>query len=204
MKKRSNIIILIAMIIVASCLVGTIGIGHFLMPMDEPSFAEAIIVVSGGGEERLNKGIELYEEGYSDLLVLSGDALDPTSPSNAEVMKEQALEEGIPIDAILLDTESKTTFENARNVKKVLEEYGLKEPYSLILVTTEYHQRRLLQNFKEVYNDSETVTFINQPADVKYWGPNTWWLHKKGLSITVTECIKVLWGVFTGKMSGLE
>lgn len=180
----------------------SIGLGHYMMPVDALAPADAIIVVSGGSGERVEKGIELMQNGYADYLVFSGDAFDVASTSNAEVMKMWAIREGIAESNILTDSQSRTTYENAYYVRQLLNENGLKEPSTLILVTSSYHQRRLYQNFREIYKDLPSVTFINQPAEVSFWSENSWFLHKKGIDLTVREAIKIFWGEMTGHFSG--
>jgi uncharacterized SAM-binding protein YcdF (DUF218 family) len=177
-------------------------VGGYLAPVDRVEYADAIIVVSGGGDERLEKGIDLMLGGYAEVLVLSGDARDPESPSNAEVMKAQAIQSGVDPEKILLENESKTTYENAYYVRKLLEEHGVFAYDRLILVTTSYHQRRLLQSFEEMYHDKPEIEFINQPADVAFWSENTWFLNKKGIDLTFGEFVKIIWGKLTGQLTG--
>ena len=141
--RRSLKITLITIMVLLTFLISSIyGVGYWMMPVDVPVQADAIIVVSGGGDERLDKGIELFNEGYSDIIVFSGDAIDPDSPSNAEVMRDIAISYGIPKDSILIDPDSKTTNENAKNVKSILEKNGI-NPKVLILVTSSKFQESI-------------------------------------------------------------
>ena len=182
--------------------IALLTVGGYLAPVDQIEHADAIIVVSGGGDERLEKGIDLMLQGYAEVLVLSGDARDPESPSNAEVMKAQAIQEGVDPEKILLENDSKTTYENAYYVRKLLEENIAFSYDKLILVTTSYHQRRLLQSFKEIYHDRSEIVFINQPAYVAFWSPNTWFLNRKGIDLTFREFVKIMWGKLTGQLTG--
>lgn len=200
MNKFLKVVLLSVMATIILFFTTVLGVGNWMMPVDQPAEADAIIVVSGGGDERLEKGIQLYNDGYSDIIVFSGDASDPASPSNAEVMRAKAIEEGVPASAILIEPESKTTYENAVNTKRMLEANDITHD-TLILVTSSYHQRRLLQNFQHVYR-KESITFINQPASVTFWAPNSWWLNDQGFTITAKEFLKVAWGAMTGNLTG--
>src|SRR5689334_14723832 len=55
--------------------------------------ADAIVAISGGNTSvRAAEAIRLYKEGWADTLIFSGAAADTTGPSNAAVMRAQAIE----------------------------------------------------------------------------------------------------------------
>lgn len=172
-------------------LVGTIfvlaiiGISVFLAPNDlakcdlEPSVAEgcaavdAIVAVSGGDTAaRAKSAIELYKNGWAEILIFSGAAADPNSPSNAASMRKLAIENGVPAGAILLDEVSNTTKQNAENSAKILASRNLKK---VILTTSPYHQRRVILEFQAV---APNVEFRSSPAADSSW--NWWWISPVG------------------------
>jgi len=118
--------------------------------------AEAIVVLGGGlksdgslgksTEERIRYGIFLYEIGFARYLILSGGDVVKGSVE-AEKMCELALGSGIPRKAIMEESHSLNTYENALYVKKILKEYNIKG--KLILVTSPYHMRRAFDCFKK-------------------------------------------------------
>jgi len=149
--------------------------------------ADAIIAVSGGNTSvRTSEAIKLYKNGWADLLVFSGAAQDEYSPSNAEVMRAQAIEQGVPSDSILIEPTSRTTHQNAGNAEQLLDEYNVNQ---IIVVTSPYHQRRAGLEFQRL-SDS-TLQVRNHPAgddpDWSMW----WWLTPRGWWLAVGELIKV-------------
>ncbi len=139
--------------------------------------ADAIVVVSGGDTAaRTAEGIKLFQQGWSDYLVLSGAALDKSGPSNAEAMKRQAEAAGIPGYAILVDEDAVNTQQNAENTQSIIRD---REFQDVILVTSGYHQRRASLEFNKL---ADGVTIRNYPVSDSDWGwywwatPRGWWL----------------------------
>lgn len=169
------------------------GLGFFLSPQSEVKQADAIVVVSGGQTTtRAEKGIELYKQGLAEYIVFSGDALDD-GPSNATAMREQAIEAGVPVRSILIDSDSQNTYQNATNSKKLLEEISAK---NIILVTSPYHQRRTSDTFSNVlgkdYQIQNVSSFDNR------WSKAQWWNTDFGRNISISELQKLLYIYVTG------
>ncbi len=91
--------------------------------------------------ERLNRAAELLREGKFRTIIVSG-GLDPgASLTESEGMRNYLLEQGIAPEAVLLEGESTTTYENLLFSKRVMEQHGL---HSATIVTHEYHAARAL------------------------------------------------------------
>lgn len=185
-------------------LVLVLTIGAFLGPDDLRSCgnrpgerppcqaADAVVAISGGDTSaRTAEAIRLYQNGWAKKLVLSGAALDDLSPSNAAVMRHQALEAGVPADAILIDQDSRTTLQNAAFVHQIFKDNNIK---SIILVTSAYHQRRASLEFGR-YQDIE-VRNHPVPSD-RQWSA-LWWLTPGGWWIAGSEIAKII-GFYLGE-----
>lgn len=157
------------------------------LPVSDPlKKADAIIVVSGGDTRgRTMHGIDLYQQGYAPKLIFSGAAADPRSASNAKAMLAIAASRGVPVEAIELDEAARDTKENASSTKAIASSHK-----TIILVTSDYHQRRVSREFKKAYGDA--TEFINSPAKDKNWGRKSWFLTPYGWWISLTEPIKLL------------
>ena len=130
--------------------------------------ADAVVAVSGGDTSaRAAEAIKLYENGWSDIIIFSGAAADTSGPSNAKVMKQQALNAGVPSEAIYLDETSATTEENAVATKDIFNARGIK---SAIIVTSAYHTRRVGLEF-----DKRTTAYIRRHVAPDDSGWNAWW-----------------------------
>ena len=149
--------------------------------------ADAIVAISGGDTRaRTTEAISLYQHGWAKKIIFSGAAFDPDSPSNADVMRQQALESGVPVSAIVLDTTSRSTQQNASNTSTIFEQNDIK---SVILVTSAYHQRRAYLEFKKY---SPEVAVRNHPiANDDQWS-GLWWLTPQGWWLAGGELVKIM------------
>ena len=115
--------------------------------------ADAIVVlgcqlVSGGRpSERLRRrvslGVGLYRDGAAPLLLMSGGGAGPAT--EASVMRDLAREAGVAETAVLLETESRNTFENAAYTARVLRGMGKTR---IILVSDRMHLPRAARLFR--------------------------------------------------------
>lgn len=177
-----------------------VGLGAYLGPdgmkncgivptvdSDDCAKVDAIVVVSGGDTQaRTAQGIELFQQGWSNYMVLSGAAADKSGPSNAEAMKNQAIEAGVPESLIMLDETSENTKENASNSINIFKEYRIK---SVILVTSAYHQRRAGLEFgQRAHNE---IKIINHPVKSDNQWDGWWWMRPSGWYLAVSELAKI-------------
>jgi uncharacterized SAM-binding protein YcdF (DUF218 family)/glycosyltransferase involved in cell wall biosynthesis len=118
-----------------------------------PRHADTIVVFAGGvGEsgkagggyqERVARAVELYRAGHAPRLVFSsGYAF---AFAEADVMRQLAVELGVPPSAIVLETQAASTYENVVFVARILQAGGWQ---SAILVTSPYHTRRALLTWR--------------------------------------------------------
>ncbi|HEU0266547.1 MAG TPA: YdcF family protein, partial [Candidatus Saccharimonadaceae bacterium] len=186
-------------VIIAGFLLVVLAIGAYLGPNDlrgckaTPSghapcqAADAIVAVSGGDTSARAAGaIALFQNGWGNVLIFSGAASDPSSPSNATVMKRQALAAGVPASKIFVDTTSMTTEQNAANVHTIFETHNI---HSVILVTSAYHQRRAYLEFTK-FNPGVSVRNSPVPQDDQW--SNLWWLTPTGWWLALSELVKIV------------
>ncbi len=150
--------------------------------------ADAIVAISGGNTpERALEAIELFKLGWGDKLIFSGAAKDTSGPSNAEVMKRQAIDAGVDPKDILIETFSQTTKQNATKTSNVFERYGITD---VILVTSPYHQRRASLEFETATDNS--VILRNHPTTHDEDWSNWWWLTPRGWWLAGGEVVKII------------
>lgn len=152
--------------------------------------ADAIVAVSGGNTDvRAAEAIRLYKQGWSDTLIFSGAAADKSGPSNAEVMRRQAIAAGVPPSHIKVESMSQTTKQNAERVKQLLVEVGSGSAQRIILVTSPYHQRRASLEFRVLAGDG--ITIINRPTPNDPDWSIVWWLTPRGWWLAGGELAKI-------------
>jgi len=86
--------------------------------------------------ERVEAGVALYLDGTVSQLIMSGDGNASEGYSEPEVMKQIAIDMGVPADAILVDPLGIDTYSSCLRARDV---YGVT---SMIVVSQEFHLAR--------------------------------------------------------------
>ena len=81
-------------------------------------------------KDRVETGIELYEDEKVSALIMSG------AENESKAMKNYAIEEGVPEEAIIEDPSGLNTFQSIENISEL--------DRSIIIVTQRYHLPRAL------------------------------------------------------------
>ena len=87
--------------------------------------------------DRMAVAVDLYEKGWADRLLLSGDNSGPAY-NEVGAMETFALDRGVPAEALLLDNEGFNTDASIRRAKEV---FGMEQ---VVIITQEYHLFRAL------------------------------------------------------------
>jgi uncharacterized SAM-binding protein YcdF (DUF218 family) len=161
--------------------------GSWLAVEDPLEKVDAIVAISGDTGARANTAITLWKAGWAPIIVFSGAAIDPASVSSAEIMRREALRQGVPEAATLVEPASATTEENADEVAKLMLQRKMR---SAILVTSPYHQRRAALEFDRAFAPSG-LTFRNYPARDPEWNAFLWWRTEPLRSRTLLELVKL-------------
>ncbi len=111
-------------------------------------------------------GVDRFAEGHAPRLVLSGGdgTITGEGPKEAVEMRRLAIRLGVPEEAVLIDDRSRTTYENALGVKRVL------EGGSILLVTSASHMARAAGLFRK---QGFTVTPAPCTYRLQAW-PDVW------------------------------
>lgn len=110
---------------------------------------DAIIVLGSGTDgdgvlgysarRRVAAAVQLLKAGQARKLILSGGIIESEMPPIAAVMQEHAIGLGAPAETLLVETRSRTTFENLRFSFEIAETEGLER---LGIVTDAFHLER--------------------------------------------------------------
>jgi uncharacterized SAM-binding protein YcdF (DUF218 family) len=148
--------------------------------------------------DRFIEGLRLKEAGrVSHILISSGNGnLQQSSFREAAWVQGVLKEFKLPDTAILIEQNSRNTFENAAFSKQVLEKAHLPPPY--LLVTSAWHMRRSLYIFKKAGIDviaypsgriSENAKFQFADYMIPDAGTLLWWntYLKEFIGLTVAH-----------------
>jgi uncharacterized SAM-binding protein YcdF (DUF218 family) len=144
------------------------------LPLAEIPTAEAIVVLGGATRsalpprptvdlneagDRVIYAAQLYRQNKAPILVLSGGRIDwkGSGPSESGDMASVLTSIGIPQAAIVQEPDSLNTYQNAVNVKKILDSRGIRR---VLLVTSAIHMPRSLLIFRH-----QGIDAIPTPTD---------------------------------------
>lgn len=175
-KRRNRMIILTSCIII-TILIFNLNAGKLLVIDDEePQKSDAIIILSGS-EGRLEKGVELYQEGYGDYFILTNS--NEFTENEINLMRSN-----IPKEKIIYEDKADSTYTNATLTLNIMTERNFK---SAIVITNDFHTSRSKYIFNKIYKDKEiNLTYI---ASEKY-NAAYWWKSKESRQFVLSEYIK--------------
>lgn len=170
--------------IVAYTLAGTLE-GQYL-PVDGAQIQANAIVVLGGtvqpaisprthvelgqAGERVMEGFRLYKAGMAPVIVATGGGIDFISRDHREGddIKTLLMELGVPSSAILAESESRNTHENALKTRTIFDQYAIGK--TIVLVTSAMHMPRSVSVFTKA-----GFTVYPAPADFMAAGDEYSW-----------------------------
>ena len=149
----------------------------FLCVDSGPVKADVIVVLGGGSHERPERAAELFKEHAAPRIIISG-------LGDYEINRRLLIAAGVPANAIELETQSRTTRENAQFTDKLLRE---QKQRGVILVTSWYHSRRALACFRHY---APEIRFYSRPS--YFASARADWSHHRIGSRIRLEYVKLL------------
>ena len=161
--------------IVSNVLVGYVESQQPVVAILKLPRASAIVILGGGmtgtrwpadieqpadlglAADRVWYGAKLFHAGKAPVIIVSGGRFLGQGMSEPEAMELFLLDLGVPQSAIVQESRSRTTTENARYTAKLLRSFGKK---SILLVTSASHMQRARQHF-----DKEGLRVIPAATD---------------------------------------
>lgn len=147
------------------CLATVISIDNFIIKSTEEYIYEDIteetdydcIMILGCGvdgeqpslmlTDRLELGIELYKKGYAPKIIMSGDH-GREEYDEVNVMKNYAIELGVPSEDIFMDHAGFSTYESMYRAKEI---FNVKK---MLIVTQKYHLYRAIYDARALGIDA--------------------------------------------------
>ncbi|OMD98688.1 hypothetical protein BSK54_22055 [Paenibacillus odorifer] len=156
--------------------------GRFLALSQTPKNADVIIVLSGG-YNRVETASDLFKKDYASFVVLSN--VNGFAGSLGDMLTT-ALSLEIPSDVILSENDAKSTYENAKLTLPILKDNNFS---SAIVVSSDFHMRRVKFNFDRVYKNSGIeITYIGVESG---YNSKSWWSNKYSRETTFDEYVKL-------------
>ena len=136
----------------------------------KPEKSDAILILGYALEDglypdewlrlRLQKGLDLFNEGYGNYIIVSG-GIGPTDQIPVAIaMKSWLLEREVPEDRILTEEKSNTTYENIVFSKEIMADKSID---SVVVVTNDFHiYRSMLIAKAHLPNCSGSPSYTNR------------------------------------------
>jgi uncharacterized SAM-binding protein YcdF (DUF218 family) len=146
-------------------------IKQILFNVPDESYSEADCIVVFGchlkemTDERINCALEILKIKKIDKILLTGGIGVLGDFNESEYMKNLLLENGIDESRILVENKSTTTEENIINSIEILKANELVDNKNLVLLSNEYHLRRIGMEFKKQLKDIECKFIYEYPKD---------------------------------------
>ena len=182
MSKANKVVVkLLCILLPVLLLISFLSAGKFLVIYDEPKKVDVIVVLSGEAG-RLEQGLKLYELGYAENIILSNS-------SAFNISKNLLL--NIPKNHLFLEDKAMSTYDNAVFTKEIMDRQLFD---TAIVVSTDYHMRRVKWNFERVFKKYDhKLIYIGSQTGYK---PTIWWSQSHSVKMTIAEYIKMFGNVF--------
>lgn len=145
-----------------------------------PNRTDAIVVLTGG-KGRAEEGLRRLRKGASRTLILSGvnegAGLDSIYRRKDKIGERER-------QSIILEKNSRSTYENAVEVNKIVRRQKLK---SILLITSVYHMKRAHYTFRKVI--PKEVEIIPLAVSSPNYDEEKWW-GAKSLGLLAPEFVK--------------
>lgn len=161
---------------------GFIGDVREIDAIEAKGKADAIVVLTGG-LGRTEVGLNLLSSDTAGVMVLSGVHEDAELNSiffNKKLNEKDRLR-------IILEKRSRSTIENAIEVRRIFEEKGFR---SMVLITSGYHMKRALYIFRRVM--PEDYVIMPYSVDSPNFDGTRWW-GSRSLGLLTVEFLKFYW-----------
>ena len=176
-------------------------ITEFIFLEDLPEKADLIIVPGNTWPQPARRAAALYHEGMAPYIVVSGryskgqqtfagaacegDRYKGAYMTEADFLTDVLIREGVPETAVLQERKAEFTLENARYIRRLLEEKKMTVKKALICCQA-FHARRCRMYFEYVFQDTD-VEFLMCPAVTQGISRCSWMESQKGLDTVLRE-----------------
>lgn len=163
----------------------------YLSEEDELEKSDLIFVFGSKTPLRIEKAVELYNQGISKLIVVSGRGPsygEGSAPTEAAIYAQIASEKGIPEKDIMAEEKSITIPDNVRSSLNLFDSKNISFG-SIILVNSPYTQRRGWAHFKKYLPDGIKLIRVNCETGDQY-KRDSWYRNPAGIDVIAGEYLK--------------
>jgi len=176
------------------------NLGQWLVVNDEVKESDVILVLMGSVYDRILEAVDLYDEGYSDRIVLINSYIAAKdiivnrgikAYGGTMLSKMAAMDLEIPEeDIIVLDGNSRSTQDEAMTFREYIKKN--EEIDSILIVTTKFHSRRAKQIFvKALSSLDREIEICVRSSKYDMSNVDQWWRNREDFEWVVFEYLKL-------------
>lgn len=163
---------------------------HFILTLPKPASGDVSItdgiVVTTGGQARIEEGLRLLSEGRASQMLVTGVGKGISHTSLKRTLRLTTAQIRALECCVDLDAAARDTIGNARSAALWADANALK---SLRLVTANYHLPRAQNEFQRAFPETSLHVFAVLPPDLKL---DTWYRHWPSAKLLAREYGKYL------------
>ena len=166
---------------------------------DPAAHADAILLLGDDNfyGDRATQAAQLFRQGVAPVVVASGRRLRP-SAGISELMEHDLIERGVPKEKVLrFSQDADNTREEAIALGRLTKEKGWK---SVVVVTSNYHTRRVRYIFQKVFPPGVEVSVAS--ARDGDFDPEHWWEKRKSVKQFLGELVGMVAAVWELRNDG--
>ena len=167
-----------------------LNVGYWLSaPRNPPTQGDLIVVLGGGGMERVQKAFQLYQEGHAKRILING--VDRGRGDKREHYQHWRsrflLDRGVPYQALLFDDRSANSYEEANNTTMLMKSYQWR---TALVISDPPHLRRLAMVWGPACArlGLEYRLIATEPPT---WDAANWWRDKVWAKFVGMEMLKL-------------
>jgi len=188
-RKRRRLVWLLMFALPLFALLAFMRLGVWLAaPAGVPVVADAVVVLGGdGGTGRAARAGELFRAGFVRQVVLTGGNGKPGAALDAQADPRVKLLTGmgVPFSALLFDSASRNSWEEALNGGRMMEENGWRR---VLVVSDPPHLRRLALAWGHALRE-EGQQFVLVASAADWWHPDGWWRDQRSARFVGRETL---------------
>lgn len=158
-------------------------------PLDS---VDAVVVLSGGDGERVQKAVTLVDQVKTEKVFMTGGPVFNTT--YPVLMKQFFLESGGRVNHIVLEENSYSTYDHVVELKPLFELHNVQ---SFLIVTSKFHTRRSFYVFNAYFESTYDIGIVSADDGVDY---DRWWSDSEMIQKIVFEWQKFIWYFFSNKL----
>lgn len=172
-----------------------LNLGNLLDISTSPKKSDIIVVLGGGGDVRIKRGVDLYKKDFSssNKFLYTGSNLHHNS-TIFFLKSAYLLENGISVKDIIYIENVTNTMEELVKIKEYLIKNNLKK---VLFVSHPTHLRRIqvLANVLLHYDDLGIKSSFVSADHTKVWNKNFYFLELESIKLAFLETIKIFYNL---------